>query len=103
MTSPPSNTGDDQARTEAQRVRAQGRRALELARAINDQEAASALKTHAVELPGPFHCLIAMLRKLIGQVAPLLGKSSQHLLYPDVSGVVCPLREFASSGLIPFR
>jgi len=36
--------------TEAERLRAHARRALELARAINDPEAALRLKTHAAEL-----------------------------------------------------
>ena len=36
--------------TEAERLRAQARRALELARAINDPEAALRLKNHAAEL-----------------------------------------------------
>ena len=36
--------------TEAERLRAQARRALELARAINDPEAALRLKAHAAEL-----------------------------------------------------
>jgi hypothetical protein len=36
--------------TEAKRLRAQARRALELARAINDPEAALRLKAHAAEL-----------------------------------------------------
>jgi hypothetical protein len=36
--------------TEAERLRAQARRALELARAINDPEAAFRLKAHAAEL-----------------------------------------------------
>ena len=36
--------------TEAERLRAHARRALELARAINDPEAALRLKAHAAEL-----------------------------------------------------
>ena len=36
--------------TEAERLRAQARRALKLARAINDPEAALRLKAHAAEL-----------------------------------------------------
>ena len=36
--------------TEAERLRAQARRALELARAINDPEAALPLKAHAAKL-----------------------------------------------------
>ena len=39
-----------ESKTEAERLRAQARRALELARAINDPEAALRLKAHAAEL-----------------------------------------------------
>jgi hypothetical protein len=44
------NKGGAQARTEAERVRSQARRALRLARDITDQEAARALKAHAADL-----------------------------------------------------
>jgi hypothetical protein len=44
------NPGGAQGRTEAQRLRTQARRALELARDITDQEAARALKAHAADL-----------------------------------------------------
>ena len=42
--------GRPSAKTEPERLRAQARRALELARAINDPEAALRLKAHAGEL-----------------------------------------------------
>ena len=42
--------GGPSAMTEAQRLRRQARRALELARDITDEEAARALKAHAADL-----------------------------------------------------
>jgi hypothetical protein len=44
------NTGRAQARTEAERLRTQARRALELARDVTGQEAAPALKAYAADL-----------------------------------------------------
>ena len=44
------NTGRAQARTEAERLRTQARRAVELARDVTGQEAAPALKAYAAEL-----------------------------------------------------
>ena len=43
-------TGGAQARTEAQLLRTQARRALKVARAINDQEAALRIEAYAAEL-----------------------------------------------------
>jgi DNA repair ATPase RecN len=44
------NTGRAQARTEAERLRTQARRALELARDVTGEEAGRALKAHAADL-----------------------------------------------------